>query len=53
VFFVGTLILSYAKLRRLALGDSYVNNFILRSVLQFIALAFLMFTFSMRYFPSR
>ena len=53
VFFVGTLILSYAKLRRLALGDSYVNNFILRSVLQFIALAFLMFTFSMRYFASR
>ncbi len=53
VWFIGTLVFSYAKLKRLNVARSYVNNFILRSGLQFVALVFLAFTFLMRYFPSR
>jgi hypothetical protein len=53
VWFIGTLVFSYAKMKRLNVARSYVNNFILRSGLQFVALVFLVFTFLMRYFPSR
>ena len=53
VWFIGTLVFSYAKMKRLNVARSYVNNFILRSGLQFVALVFLVFTFLTRYFPSR
>jgi hypothetical protein len=53
VWFIGTLVFSYAKMKRLNVARGYVNNFLLRSGLQFIALVFLVFAFLMRYFPSR
>ena len=49
---IGTLVFSYVKMKRLNLARGYVNNFILRSGLQFIALVFLVFTFLMRYSNS-
>lgn len=46
-----TTVLSYVKLRNLAVPTHYVNNFLFRSCLHFAGLMFLVFTFMKRYFP--
>jgi hypothetical protein len=47
-----TTILSYVKLKSLAVPTHYVNNFLIRSCLHFAGLVFLVFTFVTRYFPQ-
>jgi hypothetical protein len=47
---IAIMLLSFAKLKKLDIPVHYVNNYVVRSCLQFVALIFLFFTFMTRYF---